>query len=281
MSISPVSSVYSPKMNHRKKDSSLPHKNAVGDWIVRLEIQTNDQSRLKNIMSAELTYYNNLVRLLTARLKTDYNYIADLDSAIINEFIKISNISIHVKENTWMKLDLPDVFKYYNSDDTYTKNAKAKHAFMLETITSPIQLHSDIKSIMISQIFDFYIQQAKLIRANEKKSNPAIIESLEILEPQRKRHVQLLNSFCKVLQNGRDAVIHTPYTANPLIIRNFDLTKNPWFAAIVHQIGSDVPVSSTPWEIILRTSGQKYDMKYQDSVNKYFGSRNNLGGFKG
>lgn len=259
-----------------------PRSKIKENWSTEVKISAEDKSRFNTYMKQELSYYNNFIEVFNPRVRSNPEAFTD----IIDEWQKIfaqlaiTNVSatklLSAKENQ----PLPESLEHYRKflvgfDYQGNRFLTERIASIMEAAAGPGNIHSTVRRNMAIEMLNFYKEQAVLFNEATNGSRTEDVfkrapQSLEALDSQRKRHLQIPRNICKVVydsKSDRSGILH-PYSKNMLIVDHHDLTADKsWNLMVLHQEPGSIPNPSTPWILDFKTTPNLYLIKYLDVMN--------------
>lgn len=254
-------------------------------WRFQLDIEVGDKNRLQDTMKQELTYYNNLVSNFDSIVRTSTDILLQFGEEHDKLFADLALIRFDINTliNKGSTSELPESLEKYRKlllekDEAGTRNMTERMSIIMEVAGSLGSIYPAMRKNMAAEVLKFYKDQAKirlqavpLGQRNELmyRTTPA---ALETHDRTKKRHVQLTKPCTKISWDEKEgkSFIKTPYTMEPLVVREVNLTKETqWNIMVIHQEAGNIPIPSTPWYVELKSVPVAYLTKYIDVTNPY------------
>jgi hypothetical protein len=259
-----------------------PRSKARENWSVEVKVQPEDKLRFQTFMRQELAYYNNLLEVFNPRVRTFPESISSLTEQWRSIFAQVAMAGVHLTPLLNAKEDaaLPENLEVYRKyilgyDHLGERFLTERIASIMDAAASRGNIHSMVRRNMAIEILNYYREQADLFNENTNgsrtddvfKRNPHSLEELDI---QKKRHLQIPRNICRVVYDDvsdKSAILH-PYSKNPLVVANHNLSEDKsWNLLVLHQEPGQIPNANTPWILDVKTVSHLYLIKYLDVSN--------------
>ena len=259
-----------------------PRSRGRENWSVEVEVAAEDKVRFNTFMKQELAYYNHLVEAFNPRVRSAPESISALTDQWRGIFAQLAVSGVLASQLLRAKPDqpLPENLEVYRKflvghDHEGNRFLTERMAGILDAAAARGNVHSTVRRNMATELLSFYQEQALLFNTNINGSNTDDVfkrapQSLETLDIQKKRHLQIPRSICRVVydeKSDRSGILH-PYSKNPLIVNNQDVAaEKSWSLMVLHQEPGQISSAKTPWVIEFKTTPALYLVKYVDVMN--------------
>lgn len=259
-----------------------PRSRGRENWSVEIKVKPEDKARFNVFMKQELAYYNNFVEAFNPRVRSAPQSLSDLIDVWQKIFAQLAVTNVVATRLLPAKEDqpLPENLEVYRKflvgyDHLGQRFLTERIAGILDAAAAGGNIHSTVRRNMAVEMLNFYREQALLFNENINGSQTDDVfkrapQSLEVLDIQKKRHLQIPRSICRIVydeKNDRSGILH-PYSKNPIVIEGQDITaEKSWNHMILHQEPGSIPTPSTPWVLEFKTTPSLYLIKYVDVMN--------------
>lgn len=259
-----------------------PRNRAKENWSVEVQIKPEDKSRFNTFMKQELAFYNRLIEAFNPRVRSNPESISALTDQWQKIFAQLAMTQVSATQLLKAKPDqaLPESLEVYRKflvghDHLGERFLTPDMAVIMDAAASRGNIHSIVRRNMAIEMLNFYREQALLFNeaTNGARTDDVFKrapQSLEELDIQKKRHLQIPRSICKIVYDEKtdcSGILH-PYSKNIIVIPNQDITKEKsWNLMVLHQEPGNLAVASTPWILDFKTTPNQYLIKYVDVMN--------------
>lgn len=263
-------------------DTDRPRNRGRENWSVEVKIKPDDKARFNTFMRQELIYYNNLIEAFNPRVRSNPESISELIDVWQKIFAQLAVTGVLASQLLKAKPDqpLPESLEVYRKflvghDHLGERFLTERIAGLMDVAASRGNIHSIVRRNMAIEFLNFYREQALLFNENTNGAKGEDVfkrapQSLEELDFQKKRHLQIPRNICKIVydkESDRSGILH-PYSKNPIIIEQQDITiEKSWSMMILHQEPGNISTPSTPWLLDFKTTPSLYLLKYVDVMN--------------
>ena len=271
-SAQPVSTGINPRKS--KKQQSR--------YIFPAEISEKDKSNLLLFQKHELAFFNHHAEQLQKYIRTIPEAFVGLTQDDIKLYAYCSAKNIKISTLYADIVAGRDIPKNFQQNKDFIANMTKNQLLLFSTAyigeSDKLAVHFKMKFSIAYNLLAFYVNQAdNIVNANPNADINKNIYRVppEIIYPQEyssKRHNQLLKSIIKWDYNPTSMVmrITTPYTTDPIVVRNIDLDSFRWNIMLIHQCPGQTPHKDTPWVVSFHDQPKSgYLLKYLDSNDFY------------
>lgn len=250
--------------NAESKKKRLPSRRTF-----EIEITKDATNHLGYFIKQELGYYNSLIENLTPRLRTfpgDFMAMKDKEKklweACAEHAIDPTKMLMHSLEK-WS-----DHLKHLHPlmfDQDGAQRISPAHINILKMAAAPARVHGSVRRSMAAEILKYMIGQSEMLQASLKTDSlKAPLQLLVIQSLDTKRHLQIPASLVKITNDDAENLsrISIPYSREPVVVRDYDLTEIPFKTLIVRAPHPTVGVGGT-WNIDFKES-QPYMVNLTD-----------------
>lgn len=230
-----------------------------------IDIDSATKMQLWKCMDQERLYHNELVtqlngksRVLASEILAIKDHHERLWGALAQTKTKLSQISRRPID-TW-----PEALKPFH--ELVIKDGKQliseKSMLVYDIAAAEANLHPQMRKAIASEILKWIQPQVKQLLGLNNSSGQmgSPVHMLQPLNPENKRHVQLLGTLAEITYDEvqNQSTIKIPYAPNGIVIRNQDLTKTPHDNIVIRQTpGRDIN-ANTPWQITIKEGKGRY-----------------------
>lgn len=252
------------------------------NWSVEVKLQAEDKLRFNTFMKQELAYYNHFVEAFNPRVRSAPESISELIDVWQKIFAQLAVTGVVASKLLPAKPDqpLPESLEVYRKflvghDHLGERFLTERIAGIMDVAASSGGIHSTVRRNMAIEFLNFYREQALLFNENINGSNTDDVfkrapQSLETLDIQKKRHLQIPRNICRIVYDktsDRSGILH-PYSKNPIVIEQQDITvEKSWSMMILHQEPGQIATANSPWILDFKTTPSLYLLKYVDVMN--------------
>ena len=263
-------------------DTERPRTRGRENWSVEVKIKPDDKARFNTYMRQELTYYNNLIEAFNPRVRSNPESISELIDVWQKIFAQLAVTGVLASQLLKAKPDqaLPESLEVYRKflvghDHLGERFLTERIAGLMDVAASRGNIPSIVRRNMAIEFLNFYREQALLFNENTNGAKGEDVfkrapQSLEELDFQKKRHLQIPRNICKIIydkESDRSGILH-PYSKNPIIVEQQDITiEKSWSMMILHQEPGNISTPATPWLLDFKTTPSLYLLKYVDVMN--------------
>lgn len=241
-------------------------------WQYNINVSDNDKKNLKAFFFQEYSLFVSLNNTLMSKLRRDPEILTlfenkerlDLFSTLVQ--YKINKINPLSEQLTKFKNIIEE--KTITGKNIIDENVK----ILFESASSKGEIFSQVRYNMAYSLMRFYCDQASIAiqPAPEDQLHKLPYQFIETPDDNQKRHVQLSRKNIKIEWNAENnqTLLYTPYTRDVITIPNENLTRNRhWNYLIIHQRPGKYPLPTTPWQIDIRGTSEKYLINYLEMTN--------------
>lgn len=253
------------------------------NWTFRVEINSSDKLLLRSFFGQEVNFYNALVEGLSARLRSFPDALLALTGPWADLFVDLAETAYPVRRLPTKAADLPPRLAQHRhtlyDDKGNWRTMSERTTMILELAGAKGNIHPLARRAMAQEMIHFYRQQAQVTTASvpvhlrEEQVYKTPPESLETIDPARKRHVQLPRDAVTMRfdEKNNRTTLYVPYAKEGIAV-NGDLTKpQSWNVMIIRQTQHDRASNRSAWQIEVRKSPNNYFIKMFDSNRSAFG----------
>lgn len=271
---------------HNKNYSTLPEvaKSTNTKYhphmVYELIIDPFDKTNLKAYMREELNSYNYLIENLTAKVRCNPEqlsiYVRDWETLYGHvAFNSIDVYKLWMFEGKSKSPSIPESLEKFKSlfiDDFGKFILNEANANILSVPGKKFTFHPKMKRLQALEALKYHREQfAPSLKGSKTSPAKNNTEFLELLDDNRKRHVQLTRDLMEIRYENENSYIKIPYARSPIVVKGVNLNEleSTWNYAIIHQEPGKLPASLSPWQIELKSVSSYYLIKYLDNTNPY------------
>lgn len=184
-------------------------------WSYRVNASTKDLQRLRIFVREEVHYHNALVSGLNGPIRSMPDVFRDLIGANEKIYAEVAAYAVDLRQAR----SLPASLEPYR--DTIYENGTLKLSpkmmIVLDVVKTPSNLHVEARRSMAMTFLSSAKDQSAAFHNTLSENNRLghvykyAPETLQAVDEQIKRHVQLPKSAIKMTENGRNVVFKFPY----------------------------------------------------------------------
>lgn len=237
-----------------------------------IDLDSVTKMQLWHCMDQERLYHNELVNQLNAKTRVMANEILAIKDqheklwgAVAQSRIKLSQVARKPIEE-W-----PEHLKTFH--DLVVKDGKQllseKSLLIYDIAAAESNLHPQMRKAIALEILRWIQPQAKQMLGLNNSSGQmgSPVHMLQPLNPENKRHVQLLGSMAEISYDESQnlSTIRIPYSSKEIVIRNQDLTKTPYDNIVIRQTPGRNVDANSPWQITIKEGKGRYMLDLVDA----------------
>lgn len=251
------------KPNHNYQDRKKRNYQRHFEVELSKEISTS----LSYFVNQELAYFNNIIELLTPRLRT---FPAELLSMkdkelklweICAEYASDPLVMASYKFDEW-----PDHLKpYYNlMFDTANVNKISKaHLNIIQIAATKARIHPMVRKNLATEALKHMLKQADIFLAAQKSETlKTPLQLLNTHTLDTKRHLQIPSKLISISYNesSESSNITIPYSKHPIVIQGADISENKFTLLILRHTNNKDNI----WNVELKDIDSKYLLGLSD-----------------
>jgi hypothetical protein len=230
-----------------------------------IDIDPATKMQLWKCMDQERLYHNELVNQLNGKTRVLANEILAIKDqherlwgAVAQTKARLGQLA-RTPVDTW-----PEALRPFH--DIVVKDGKQliseKSMLIYDIAAAEANLHPLMRKAIAMEILKCIQPQAKQLLSLNNSSGQmgSPVHMLQPLNPENKRHVQLLGTMAEISYDEaqNQSIIKIPYSSSDIVIRNQDLTKTPYDNIVIRQMPGREINANTPWQITIKEGKGRY-----------------------
>ncbi len=230
-----------------------------------IDIDPATKMQLWKCMDQERLYHNELVTQLNGKSRVLANEILGIKDQHERLWGALAQAKVRLSQISRRPIDeWPEAVRPFH--DIVIKDGKQliseKSMLVYDIAAAEANLHPQMRKAIAMEILKWIQPQVKQLLSLNNSSGQmgSPVHMLQPLNPENKRHVQLLGTLAEITYDAvqNQSTIRIPYSANDIVIRNQDLTKTPHDNIVIRQMpGRDIN-ANTPWQITIKEGKGRY-----------------------